>query len=223
MSDSMFERLQSLPLLLGLGVHDLMNIVEKVKFAFDKYYDGYTIVNQGDRCDKIVYVLRGELCAFRRNDAQGMHTYEYFTREPYIIEPQNIWGMHQKYERSYSFTSEGSTCCIDKRQLTYLMSKYEIVRTNFLSLICNNLQSANTALRKGIPSTTSGKLIKFIKNNKIIHDGRTVIKIKMDQLASLISETRLNVSKVLNMWQSRGIIELNRGCFIIKDDTILFG
>ena len=32
----MFERLQSLPLLLGLGVHDLMNIVEKVKFAFDK-------------------------------------------------------------------------------------------------------------------------------------------------------------------------------------------
>ncbi len=222
MRDSMFERLQSLPLLLGLGVHDLMTIVEKVKFAFDKYYDGYTIVNQGDRCDKIIYVLRGELCAFRRNDAEGMHTYEYFTREPYIIEPQNIWGMHQKYERTYSFTSEGSTCCIEKRQLTYLISKYEIVRTNFLSLICNKLQSCNALLREGIPSTTSGKLIKYIKNNKVVHDGRTVIKIKMDQLASLISDTRLNVSKVLNQWESRGIIELNRGGFKIKDDTILF-
>ena len=50
MRDSMFERLQSLPLLLGLGVHDLMNIVEKVKFGFDKYYDGDIIVYQGDRC-----------------------------------------------------------------------------------------------------------------------------------------------------------------------------
>lgn len=219
----MFERLQSLPLLLGLGVHDLMNIVEKVKFAFDKYYDGYTIVNQDDRCDKIVYVLRGELCAYRRNDENGFHTYEYFTREPYVIEPQNIWGMHQKYEHTYSFTSEGSTCCIEKRQLTYLISKYEIVRTNFLSMICNKLQYANTALRDGIPSTTSDKLKKFIKNNKIIHDGITVIKIKMDCLAELISDTRLNVSRTLNTWQSRGIIELYRGGFKIKDDAILFG
>lgn len=222
MSDSMFERLQSLPLLMGLSVHDLVNIVEKVKFAFDKYYDGYTIVNQGDRCDKVVYVLRGELCAFRRDDAKGMHTYEYFLREPYIIEPQNIWGMQQKYERTYSFTSEGSTCCIEKRQLTYLMSKYELVRTNFLSMICNKLQSANAALREGIPTTTAGKMIKFLKNNKIIHNGQTVIKIKMDYLAEQISDTRLNVSKVLNTWQSRGVIELYRGGFRIKDDTVLF-
>ena len=223
MRDSMFERLQSLPLLLGLGVHDLMNIVEKVKFGFDKYYDGDTIVYQGDRCDKIVYVLRGELCAFRRDDEKMMHTYEYFTKEPYIIEPQNIWGMQQKYERTYSFPSEGNTCCIEKRQLAYLMSRYEIVRTNFLNMICNKLQYANTTLRDGFPSNTCNKLIKFLKNNKISHHGRTNIKIKMDQLSNLISDTRLNVSRVLNMWESRGVIELYRGGFLIKDDAVLFG
>ena len=223
MSDSMFERLQSLPLLLGLGVHDLMNIVEKVKFAFDKYYDGYTIVNQGDRCDKIVYVLRGELCAFRRDDEKGMHTYEYFTNEPYIIEPQNLWGMHQKYERTYSFTGEGSTCCIEKRQLAYMLSKYEIVRTNFLNMICNKLQYANSLLRAGVPSSASEKLKKFLRNNKISHQGRTTVRIKMSVLADLVSETRLNVSKVLNNWQSRGIISLFRGGFHINNDSILFG
>ena len=63
MSISMFERLQGLPLLMGLSVNELMTIVEEVNFAFDKYYDGDTIVNQGDRCDKIIYVLRGKICA----------------------------------------------------------------------------------------------------------------------------------------------------------------
>ena len=222
MHDSMFERLQSLPLLLGLGVHDLMNIVEKVKFAFDKYYDGYTIAYQGDRCDKIVYVLRGELCAARRDDEKGIYVQEYFLHEPFLIEPQNLWGMQQKYERTYSFINEGSTCCIDKRQLTYLISKYEIVRTNFLSMICNKLQYANTTLRDGFPSTTLDKLKSFIKNNKICHDGRTNIKIKMNQLASLISDTRLNVSKTLNILQSRDVIELYRGGFLIKNDRLFF-
>ncbi len=223
MSDSMFERLQSLPLLLGLGVHELMNIVEKVKFGFDKYYDGDTIVCQGDRCDKIVYVLRGELCAFRRDDEKMMHTYEYFIQEPYLIEPQNIWGMQQKYERTYSFTGEGNTCCIEKRQLVYLMSRYEIVRTNFLNMICNKLQYANSTIRDGFPSSTSDKLIKFLRNNKISHHGHTNIKIKMDQLSSLISDTRLNVSRVLNTWESRGVITLYRGGFLVKDDAVLFG
>ena len=73
MSISMFERLQGLPLLMGLSVNELMTIVEEVNFAFDKYYDGDTIVNQGDRCDKIIYVLRGKLCAYRRDDHHQFH------------------------------------------------------------------------------------------------------------------------------------------------------
>ena len=130
--------------------------------------------------------------------------------------------MQQRFERTYSFTDEGNTCCIDKRQLNYLLSNYEIVKTNFINLICNKLQTTSKLLNEGVPPTTEQRLLQFLRNNKICHNGSTSIKIKMENLASIISDTRLNVSKVLNDWQSRGLIELQRGCITITDDTMLF-
>ena len=222
MKHSMFERLQSLPLLMGLSVNELMNIVEEVNFAFEKFYDGYTFVNQWDKCDKIIYVLNGEICAFRRDDEKDLHIYEYFRKEPYLIEPHNLWGMHQKYERTYSFVSEGSICAIEKKQLNALLSKYEIVKTNFLSLICNRLQTASILMREPFPGNTEDKIRRILQLHKLAFNGKTVVKIKMNQLADVISDTRLNVSKTLNDWESKGLISLQRGCLTIFDDKSFF-
>ena len=218
----MFEKLQGLPLLMGLSVNDLMDIVEKVKFAFNKYSEGDSIVMQGDKCDKIIYVLNGSLCAFKRDDKRSLMIYEYFENTSYIIEPQNLWGMHQNYDRTYSFTTEGSTCIIEKKQINYLMSKYEIIKTNFLSMICNKLQYASNTLSENIPLTTEMRLKRFLRYNKINYSGKTEIKVTMQQLSTLISDTRLNVSKVLNMWHNKGIIEIKRGGITILDDKKLF-
>ena len=222
MKQTMFERLQSLPLLMGLGVNELMSIVEEVDFAFEKFYDGYTFVNQWDRCDKVIYVLNGDICAFRRDDENEMLLYEYFNKVPYLVEPQNLWGMCQEYERSYSFTSEGSICSIGKKQLNFLLSKYEIVKTNFLGLICNKLQYATNSLRSSFPDKTDEKIRRFFLCHKINMHGRTVVYIKMNQLADFIGDTRLNVSRTLNEWESKGLLELKRGCITIFNDEKFF-
>ena len=48
-------------------------------------------------------------------------------------------------------------------------------------------------------------------------DGEKDVRIKMSDLADLIDETRLNVSNVLNKWNEKGMIELRRYGFKIKD------
>ncbi len=221
MKQSMFEKLQCLPLLIGLSVNDLMDIVEKVKFEFNKYPEDFTIVSQGDKCDKLIYILSGELCVSKIDGNQSIYLYEYFNRPSYVIEPQNMWGMRQKYDRSYTFMSEGSTCVIEKKQVNYLMSKYDIIKTNFLNMICNKLQSSTNALTQQMPSNTEEKIIHFLKSNKVGFYGWTEIKAKMQQLANHITDTRLNVSKVLNKWQSKGMIEIRRGGIVIYDDMKL--
>ena len=40
----MFEKLQELPLLIGLSINELMAILENVKFEFNKYPEGTTVV-----------------------------------------------------------------------------------------------------------------------------------------------------------------------------------
>lgn len=213
----MFERLQQLPLFMGLGINDLLRIVEEVKFSFEKWESGDIISNQGDRCDKIVYVLSGSLCATYRDDVHGFQMSEYFDHAYYIIEPQNLWGMRRAYGRSYSFTTDGSTCSISKDRLLYLLSHYDIIKTNLLSLICNRLQNVTKFLHNPIPFSTSSRILRYIKSYKIYDGGKTVLLVKMPQLATLTSSTRLNVSKVLNTWNSEGLITLQRGLIIIDD------
>jgi DNA-binding MarR family transcriptional regulator len=43
------------------------------------------------------------------------------------------------------------------------------------------------------------------------------IKVKMEDLADMIGETRLNVSKELNSMNNEGIVKIKRGEFIIEN------
>jgi len=216
----MFEKLQELPLLIGLSINELMEILENVKFEFNKYQEGTTIVNQGDRCDKIVYVLKGDLCVDRRGE-DTLFT-EYVNDSPFLLEPENLWGMKQKYTHTYSFNTEGNTCSIDKKQLNYLISNYEIVKTNLLSMVCNKLQTANQTLQLPVSNNLEVRVIRYFSNNMLTKTGRKSIRIKMNALADAVDGTRLNISKILNKWQEMNLANLSRGMIEIPDfDAVL--
>ena len=54
------------------------------------------------------------------------------------------------------------------------------------------------------------KIINFILLRSMRPDGEKRLKIKMEDLAGLIDETRINVSKELNDMQEKGLVELSR-------------
>ena len=47
--------------------------------------------------------------------------------------------------------------------------------------------------------------------------GEKILKIKMEELANAINDTRLGVSKALNGMQEDGLLELHRGEIVIPD------
>lgn len=212
----MFEKLQELPLLMGLSKSELMTIVERVKFDFNKHAEGTAIVGQGDRCDRIVFVLSGMVCSDLNVPEHGFLLSEYSDSVPMVLEPQNLWGMKQRFCHSYTLVSEGSTCSITKQQLSWLISNFEIVKTNVLSLVCNKLQTVATRLLEPWPDTTERKLVKFVSDHSLSPSGRKVLRIKMSTLAQLTCDTRLNVSQVLNRWQREGQACIRRGIIDIK-------
>ena len=213
----MFEKLQELPLLMGLSKGELMSIVERVKFDFNKPAEGTTLVSQGERCDRIVYVLSGVVCADLHDAERGFLLSEHIDAVPMLLEPQNLWGMKQLFSRSYSMLTEGSTCSIDKRQLNGLVSNYELVKTNLLSLVCNKLQGVTAQLHEPWPDTTAGRIVRFVRNHALTNTGHKVLRIKMQTLAEQICDTRLNVSNTLNQWQRDGLVNISRGVIEIDE------
>lgn len=213
----MFDKLQSLPLFIGLGVTDLMRIVELVDFDFQKYSEGTTFATQGERCDRIIYVLSGQVNIERIYTGQELLVTEWTQDTPYAVELENLWGMHQVFNHSYTFITEGSTCSINKRSLSRLISTYDIVKTNLLSILCNDIQHLHQDLIVPFPTNTEARLLQFIERHTNHNEGRKEFRIKMRLLADMIDDTRINVSNVLNVWQKDGLTELRRGVFIVHD------
>lgn len=217
MEISMFERMQSLPLLQGLTMQEFSDLIMNLKLDFQQWEEGDLIVGQGDRCNNLIYVIDGTFESELHDETTALILSEVYTSAPHLIEPYNLFGVKRSYERSYVFKSSGSTFSISREFFMQRMLHNNIVRSNYINFLCNNLRKANT-LRMAVPQDSIEKKIKsVIASFCLFSKGEKNVRVKMSDLADLVDETRLNVSSVLNKWDDQGLIELRRYGFRIID------
>ena len=65
------------------------------------------------------------------------------------------------------------------------------------------------------------RIIRFIANQAERPTGEKILKIKMEDLARICNETRMNISKVLNSLQNSGLVELHRGEIVVPQLELL--
>lgn len=217
----MFDKLQSLPLFVGLGIQDLMRLVEIVNLDFQKYQEGKTLAVQGGRCSNAVYVLDGGLNVEYVDARLGLMVTEWGDPSPFLLEVENLWGAHQQYNRTYTFLTDGSTCSIEKRQLMRLLGEFDVIRINLLGMMSNELQRTRASLATPVAPTTEGRILQLIARRSVLPTGGKEIRVKMSPLAQFVDATRLGVSAVLNEWQDQGLVELRRGIITIPEYTKL--
>lgn len=213
---TMFERLLQLPLFQGMGTQEVTDIMEHVRLDFVKYHPGDECVFQGDACRRLIYIISGQVASEYR-DADGRFTFMEDLPNLKVIEPYNMFGMYQKFSRTYSFTSEGITLAIDKSVLLQQLLVNNIVKLNLLNLVCNRYQQTLRLLCDVPDGDAREKIIRFLLAHSTSPKGRKMVRIKMTDLANIIHETRLNVSSVLNDLEESGLLTLQRGGFIVED------
>lgn len=210
----MYESLLRLPYFQGMSKDEITSILDKVAFDFHKLSDGETICERGERCDKFIIITNGE--ATSRVDAPD-DTYS-LTEEicaPYAIEPYSLFGQDTTFKRKYTAKGDCTILVIDKQYLFSEFTKYEIFTINLLNLISRRVQMQSYAIWNYTPQSIKGRIVQFIGMRCNSINGRKSIQIKMERLASILCETRLNVSKALNELQDAGYIELHRKEIIV--------
>lgn len=210
----MYESLLRLPYFQGMSKDEITSILDKVAFDFHKLSDGETICERGERCDKFIIITNGE--ATSRVDAPD-DTYS-LTEEicaPYAIEPYSLFGQDTTFKRKYTAKGNCTILVIDKQYLFSEFTKYEIFTINLLNLISRRAQMQSYAIWNYTPKSIKGRIVQFIGMRCNSINGRKSIQIKMERLASILCETRLNVSKALNELQDASYIELHRKEIIV--------
>jgi CRP-like cAMP-binding protein len=213
----MYHRLLMLPMFNGLTTRELTQIIAQIQLDFCQHADGDTLLQQDDRCDRLVYVLSGQV-SIELTDATLQFILTEQSERPFIVEPHNLYGMTQQYEHSYYALSNVDTVTVSKRDFSNVMLNFPIVRTNMLNLLCARIQSQTRQLHEAEAETVAQKTVQFIRRIASTPKGPKTLKIKMETLATLIQETRLNVSTTLHSLEQQGLISMpHRGQIHIPD------
>ena len=214
--ETMFDTLLQLPLFQGLCHEDFTSILDKVKLHFIKHKAGETIIKSGNPCTQLCFLLKGEL-SIVTNAKDNIYTVIEKTEAPYLIEPQSLFGMNTNYASSYVAHTEVHTVCISKAFVLSDLFKYDIFRLNYMNIISNRAQTCYNRLWTKVPEKLEARIADFILSHIERPSGEKILKIKMEELANAINDTRLGVSKALNGMQENGLLELHRGEIVIPD------
>ncbi len=214
--NTMFDTLLQLPLFQGLAQEDLTCIVGKVKLHFAKYKAGEVILKAGSTCDRFMFILKGEVASTTLS-SDSSYSFTEYLQAPLLIEPQSMFGMNTAYVSTYLAHDEVHTVSISKAFVMNELFKYEIFRLNYMNVISNRAQSLNTRLWEKPADCLEKRISSFILTHVERTSGEKILKIKMEELAQVVNDTRMGVSKALNAMQGEGLLELHRGEILIPE------
>lgn len=205
----MYDNLLLLPLFQGLSKNDLTNIIEKVKFNFQTFQEGDVVFKQGDSCHQLIFLLNGQLMSHIPDQNHVFSLSEVF-EGPCMIEPHSLFGMSPFFAATYRAHTPVGILSIDKSYIFAELKNYEIFRLNFMNILSNRTQTAYRKLWNSHAGTMNEKLLNFLRMRCLRARGTKVLQISMEELSKLIGETRINVSRLLNEMQDKGIVQLRR-------------
>lgn len=216
----MYDTLLQLPLFQGLAKNDFTSILDKVKIHFLKRKAGDTVALGGEDCRELVFLLNGRLVS-KTSDKDELYTFYEAINAPFLIEPYSLFGWSTKYVSTYTALTACNLVTIEKAYLLSELNNYEIIRLNYLNILSNRAQNLHDRLWTNLPESLHDRIVEFILLHSYVPGGEKRLKIKMDDLAKLLSSTRIRVSKALNEMQDKHWLTLHRGEIRIPDISLL--
>jgi CRP-like cAMP-binding protein len=180
-----------------------------VVFHFHKAEEGKVVARQGESCDKLTFLMSGQLEAKTEAPHARFSLSEVLV--PCVtIEPQSLFGMHNTFKATYCAKEESKLLTIDKSFISSELINYEVLLLNFFNILSNRCQTLQQKLWTSTSPTIKDKIVHFLLMRCQLSYGEKTLHISMDHLANMIDETRINVSRTLNEWQEKEWIQLRR-------------
>jgi len=218
--ETMYETLLQMPLFQGLGEDEITKIIGKVKLHFQKYKAGSVIFRSGDSCNNLTFLLKGELM-LESTDTDNNFVLKEFEEAPDLVELFSLFGLYTNYFSTYTAETDVDLISIDKSFVLMELDKYEIFRLNFRNILSNRAQQLHEKLWQSNYSCLETKIVDFLLARCERPFGKKLLKIKMEDFALIIGETRLSVSKYLNNLEKEGLVILRRTEIEISDLNLL--
>lgn len=211
-----YDTLLRFPFFQGMNETELAEIATKTKFDFINVSPKQYIISKGTTCNQLLLLSDGEVLVSQK-DANGTCLLKERICQPLAIQPERLFGLNQNYTLTVQALSKCSLLALNKQEVLKLLSHYMLFQFNMLNFLSTSAQRYRQLLWNTKPQGVQYKIILFILNRCLTTNGYKDIKIRLYDLASEISESRLNVSKALHEMQGKGLLQMNRLHILVDD------
>lgn len=205
-----YDRLLQFTLFQGMSHADLMQVAGHTKFNFSKLAAGKKLVKEGDDCHHLVFVTNGTLRAETVSDDHSCRVTESISA-PYILQPERLFGITQRYSSSFTAETPCSLISIDKQEVLLLLETQLVFRLNMLNLLAAESQRLRHHAWRTAPRTLPERITRFFFTRCLYPAGPKTFHILMQQMAKELNDSRLDISVALNKMQAEGLLTLHRG------------
>lgn len=209
MDFTMYETLLQLPLFQGLGKNDITEILTAVRFHFKKIPQDSYIYRQDEVCQEIAFLLGGTVVADTLSYDKSYMLCEVLP-VPHVVELYSLYGINPRYHASYRAVTETNVLTIDKSYLFELLSSYETCGINYSNIISTRSQYLHKRIWQDVTGGLRARFVQFVMQHCCRLGGAKTLHIKMEDLAALLYDRRINVSRMLNKLQDEGLVCLRR-------------
>ena len=206
----LFDKLLQFPLFQGMSRDDLEIVAGHTRFGFMKLGAGKTVVKSGDTCTQLHFLINGTLKVRTYADDYG-YSVEEQMMAPNIVQLESIFGYYQRYTHDFVAQTDVNFITIDKEEVVRLTEDFLVFRLNIMNHFATQTQKQLGRVWNRPPQSLEARVIKFLSQHSTYPAGHKVFNILMTKLAEEVNDSRLNVSRVLNDMQHKGLITLSRG------------
>lgn len=216
-----FDKLLQFPLFQGMSRDDLEIVAGHIRFGFLKLTAGKTVMKSGDNCRQLYFLINGSLKVRSFADDYGYHVEELISA-PYIIQLESVFGYNQRYTRDFIAQTDVNFLTLDKEEVVRLTEDFLVFRLNMINHFATQTQKQMRQMWYRAPQSLEDRVVRFLTQRCLYPAGHKTFNILMTRLAEEVNDSRLNVSRILNDMQHRGLIELSRGKIEIPQLERLF-
>ena len=206
----LYDQLLQFPLFLGMSRDNLAKVAGHTKFGFMKCKQGEVIVKEGAPCTQLHFLLSGVLRVETYSDNRSYTVVEQLTA-PYILQPEAIFGYHQRFTHTFTAMTETSLITLDKDEVLRLSEEFLVFRLNLLNIFATQTQKLLRQPWQHFPETLTERIVRFMSQHCLSSTGPKTFHILMTRLADEVGDSRLDVSRALNKMQLDGLVKLHRG------------
>lgn len=209
-----YYNLKELPLFAGMTNDELHTIIARYHLGRIEAKKGALIVREGTAADRILLLIDGTMIV-QSTSQDGSFTLQEHINAPETLQCERLFGLLDRHTRTFMAATDCFLLSVPKADVVRLMSDFEIFRINYLNIVCTLSQRLSRILWRTRPTRIMPKIVDFVLLHSLKSSGRKELRIKMQDLAFEIGESRLNVSRALKLMEQSGDIELHRQKIVV--------